>query len=107
MGCLNANITMLNTPPTLSIDRVGGITAMVSLASNPLMINLYDATSHLKAELCDITSHLKVKCSVVCSIKELPYLNVSPEEVQWITSDYGVVYHVESNTNWMVTTSLI
>ena len=107
MGCLNANITMLNTPPTLSIDRVGGITAMVSLANNPLMINLYDTTSHLKAELCDITSHLKVKCSVVCSIADLHYLKVSPEEVQWITPDYGVVYHVESDTNWIVTTNLI
>lgn len=106
MGCLNANITVLNTPPTLSIDRVGGITAMVSLANNPLMINLYDTTSHLKAELCDITSHLKVKCSVVCSIKELKnYLRVSPADVQWITPEYGVVYMVESDLDWIVVTN--
>ena len=48
---------------------------------------------------------MKARCSIVCSLKELKnYLFVSPEEVQWITPEYGIVYNVYSDTDWIVVT---
>lgn len=97
MGCLNANITMLNMPPVLFVDRIGdGIVVNTNLAMERMAIKAFDAIIHPI-----------MRCTVVCSIADLHYLKVSPEEVQWITPDYGVVYHVESDTNWIVTTNLI
>lgn len=49
---------------------------------------------------------ITVSCSVVCSIKELKnYLKVSPNDVQWITSDVGVIYNVESDMDWVIVTN--
>lgn len=63
------------------------------------------ANKELVAIVSDVSSRLKTRCSVICSINDLStYLNVSPEEIQWITEDVGVVYNVESNTNWIVVT---
>lgn len=45
---------------------------------------------------------LKVSCGIVCDIAQLNYLNVSPEEVMWITDSEGIYYSVESNTDWIV-----
>ena len=97
MGCLNANITMLNIPPILSVDRIG----------NGIVINTYLAMERLAIKAFDAIIHPVMSCTIVCSIADLHYLKVSPEEVQWITPDYGVVYHVESDTNWIVVTNLI
>ena len=97
MGCLNANITMLNMPPVLSVDRIG----------DGIVVNTYLAMERMAIKAFDAIIHPIMRCTVVCSIADLHYLKVSPEDVQWITPDYGVVYHVESDTNWIVTTSLI
>lgn len=57
-------------------------------------------------DLCQDSGHLRMKVSIVCSVKKLHgYLRVSPEEVQWITPDYGIVYTVESDTDWIVVTA--
>ncbi len=45
---------------------------------------------------------LKVSCGIVCDIAQLNYLNVSPEEVMWITDSEGIYYSVESNTDWII-----
>ena len=97
MGCLNANITMLNMPPVLFVDRIG----------DGIVVNTYLAMERMAIKAFDAIIHPIMRCTVVCSIADLHYLKVSPEEVQWITPDYGVVYHVESDTNWIVTTKLI
>lgn len=97
MGCLNANITMLNMPPVLFVDRIG----------DGIVVNTYLAMERMAIKAFDAIIHPIMRCTVVCSIADLHYLKVSPEEVQWITPDYGVVYHVESDTNWIVTTNLI
>ena len=97
MGCLIANITMLNMPPVLSVDRIG----------DGIVVNTYLAMERMAIKAFDAIIHPIMRCTVVCSIADLHYLKVSPEEVQWITPDYGVVYHVESDTNWIVTTNLI
>lgn len=84
-------------PPVLFVDRIGdGIVVNTHLAMERMAIKAFDAIIHPI-----------MRCTVVCSIADLHYLKVSPEEVQWITPDYGVVYHVESDTNWIVTTNLI
>lgn len=97
MGCLNANITMLNMPPVLSVDRIG----------DGIVVNTYLAMERLAIKAFDAIIHPIMRCAIVCSVADLHYLKVSPEEVQWITPDYGVVYHVESDTNWIVVTNLI
>ena len=97
MGCLNANITMLNMPPVLFVDRIG----------DGIVVNTYLAMERMAIKAFDAIIHPIMRCTVVCSIADLHYLKVSPEEVQWFTPDYGVVYHVESDTNWIVTTNLI
>lgn len=84
MSCLNVNVKLLRNPLVLSTERIGGISANVSLASIPL----------------------SVRCSIVCSIKELHnYIKVSPKEIQWITPEYGIVYNVLSDVDWIIVTS--
>lgn len=61
---------------------------------NGILVRTYD----IKRE-----EHLKVKLGVVCSITDVKYVNVSPEEVVWITPEHGIVYSVDSNTDWIIT----
>lgn len=95
MSCLSVDVKLLRNPLVLSTERIGGISANVSLASVPLVLKIADAARHLS-----------VRCSIVCSIKELHnYLKVSPKEIQWITPEYGIVYNVESDLDWIIVTS--
>lgn len=66
-------------------------------------ISRYDAP--LGLSVLDVSNHLKVTCGIVCSIKEVLRLRVSPEEVQWITPETGIIYTVHSNTNWSIVIS--
>lgn len=61
----------------------------------------------LSVEVIDLFKghYLKLTCGIVCGIKEVHYLRVSPHEVQWITPDEAVIYIVESNTNWTIVNS--
>ena len=95
MSCINIDIRMMNEPLILSTERIGGIFTSVSLVGEPLKISILDAILHPK-----------VRCSIVCSIKELKnYLKVSPEDVQWITPEYGILYTVESDMDWIIVTN--
>lgn len=95
MSCISLELRMLNEPLVLSTERIGGISVSTSLIGNPIKFSIFDTVSHPK-----------VRTSIVCSIKELKnYLKVSPEEVQWITPDYGIVYNVYSDLDWIVVTS--
>lgn len=94
MSCISLELRMLNEPLVLSTERIGGISVSASLIGNPIKFSIFDTVSHPK-----------VRTSIVCSIKELKnYLKVSPEEVQWITPDYGIVYNVYSDMDWIVVT---
>ena len=69
MGCLNANITVLNMPPVLFVDRIGdGIVVNTNLAMERMAIKAFDAIIHPI-----------MRCTVVCSIADLHYLKASPE----------------------------
>lgn len=63
-------------------------------------VSRHDTPINLKVS--DVSNHLKVTCGIVCSIGDVHYLRVSPEEVQWITPDTGIIYTVESDTNWSI-----
>ena len=62
----------------------------------------FDITNHLVGKCLYSSERLTGRCSIICSVAELKYLNVSPEEVVWITPDKGVVYEVDSNTEWII-----
>lgn len=38
----------------------------------------------------------------IYTLEELKYLDVSPEDVVWISPDEAIVYFVSSNTDWKV-----
>lgn len=95
MSCINLDIRVINEPLVLSMERIGGMSVGVSMASEQMSIRVIDTVTHPK-----------MRVSIVCSIKELRgYLNVSPEDIQWITPDYGIIYKVESDTDWIIVTS--
>jgi hypothetical protein len=49
-----------------------------------------------------LNRQLNITCGVVCTATEVKYLRVSPEEVQWITTDVGIIYTVTSNIEWKI-----
>lgn len=105
MSCINVNIQMLNWPLAVSAERISGdINTNVTLKIEPIRGNIFDAEIHpIEINIFDTIVHPKVRTSIVCSIKYLKnYLNVSPEEVQWITPEYGVIYNVSSDLDWIV-----
>ena len=95
MSCIEINISRLGN----------GIDIHTKKASEDMSLNvsLRGALSKIKAFLS--SEGIKVRCSIVCSVTEIfDYLNVTPNEVQWITDDVGVFFDVESNVQWIVTT---
>lgn len=104
-GCLQADVKLAsrqidanvrNLSPTLLIEvgRLGeGLQADAFRVDVPLFCKVEDMLKEC---------HLKVSCGIVCSVGDINYLRVSPQEVQWITPDMGVVYTVESDTSWSI-----
>lgn len=56
----------------------------------------------LKAQVERRTSPMVVTFGIVCTRSEIALLEVSPEDVQWITLDMGVVYEVTSKVSWTI-----
>lgn len=76
----------------VSVKRLGeGLTASVERLCKPIGLSVIDVTERL---VCSV--------GIVCGIGNIKYLRVSPQEVQWITPDMGVVYTVESDTSWSI-----
>lgn len=96
MSCLSVTITNLSPSLHLGVGWLGGIEASVSRYDTPLSLEISDVFKN---------NHLKLSCGIVCSVGDLRYLRVSPQEVQWITPDEAIVYMVESDTNWTIITS--
>lgn len=94
MSCLSVAIKRLGESFALSPKRIGGITVEIHRCDKPIVVT---------AE--DVGKHLKIACGIVCSVADLHYLRVSPQEVQWITPDEGIIYNVESDTDWIILTS--
>jgi hypothetical protein len=103
MSCLQVSVSVLplelkplciihNTPLNLQVSAL-------PLVIKPV-VKTYDKSLNLQVN--NVTNHLKVTCGIVCSIGDVHYLRVSPEEVQWITPDMDVIYTVESDTSWSI-----
>lgn len=94
MSCLSVIIERLGQSLEVIAERIGGIAVDVSRYGTPIT-----------ATVSDIGKHLSVSCGIVCEVGDLHILKVSPEEVQWITPTQGVIYTVESDTNWTIITN--
>lgn len=120
MSCIDVHIQEESCSCISSVvTRIGnGIKSRVSDTTCRIASMVADATSRIATKVADETGgiitvvadavgeHLKARCSIVCSIDLIKeYLNVTPDEVQWITDDMGVFFDVESNVEWIVVTS--
>ena len=85
MSCPDVNIKLLN-------DRI-------KIAATAIMAPL---AAPIKVDAWAIYKRMKIACGIVCDAGDYKYLNVSPEEVMWITPDEGILYTVESNTSWSI-----
>lgn len=45
---------------------------------------------------------VKIACTLVCSSPNIPYLIVTPKEIQWISEHNPVEYLIKSNTTWII-----
>lgn len=94
MSCLNVIVRRLCESLNLIVERIGGIAVEISRYDTPMQVTYTDVGKHLIAT-----------CGIVCDVGDLRILKVSPEEVQWITPTQGVIYTVESDTNWIIVTN--
>ena len=108
MSCLQVEITML--PRVLLGDIITNIIPLspiiqIGKREGDIQVLIEELTQGLELSVQDVCNHIKVSCGIFCSVSEVRYLQVSPNEVQWITPDEAIVYMVESNTNWTIITS--
>ena len=97
MSCINVHIKdIIGSCLSATISRVGsGIRARIHNLCPPSGVSITDNEKHIK-----------FRCSIVCTLSEVVgYINVTPEDIQWITDDMGVFYDVESNVDWIIVTS--
>lgn len=92
---ISGKVSRVGETPTIDISRVlQMVQAKIEIIGNSLLANITDCGERLRA-----------RCSVICSLSDVYYLNVSPDEIQWITDDVGVVFEVESNVEWIIVNS--
>lgn len=81
---------------------MGCITASVKLLNEHISASVKCLNEEITARVVDLTQRLSVKCGIVCSLADVQYLEVSPQEVQWITPDELIMYTVTSNVEWEI-----
>lgn len=91
MSCLNVDIFKIGEALSLDIAKLGGVEMTASLYGE-----------YISPIISEIGQHLNVSCGIICSISDIFYLEVSPEDVVWITPDEGIIYNVHSNVNWFI-----
>lgn len=105
MSCLSVNINIIPSKFEVDTTLLNKLNVNITNISNGLVILLNKINEDLKLNISDIyQKHLTVSYGIVCSIKTENYLQVSPEDVQWITEDSDIIYIVKSNTNWEIIT---
>lgn len=105
MSCLSCNINIVPFKFEVGTTLLNKLNVNVTNIGNNLIIVLDKINEDLKLNISDIyQKHLTVSYGIVCSIKTENYLQVSPEDVQWITEDSDIIYIVKSNTNWKIIT---
>lgn len=117
MACINGTVTNVSNGVNASVVNLGGVltayqqdyeSAKVSVTN---LNTLIEATvnrvgEEVTASTSILGQRLTGTVSIICSLADfVAILKVSPEEVQWITDDIGVYFEVESNVEWIITTS--
>lgn len=106
MGCINVKIIHNYKPITATAARIGdSITTLINKVENEIHVDIERIGEQLKAIVDNMTKPIMASVSVVCSLSDFYYMNVSPNEVQWITDDTGVFFDVESNVQWIIVTN--
>ena len=100
MGCLQVTLSrVVGLEVDLSCSagmatryaRVGGLQSALSRVGG------------MVSTLTDAGEHLRARFGIVCRPEPTGwYIEVNPEEVQWITDDIGVTYEVRSNVEWTI-----
>lgn len=93
MNCLSIEITNVSPSLRVEVKRLGGIEISASRYDVPLIFEISDVYKN---------NHLKPSCGIVCSVGDIHYIRVSPNEEQWIAPYEEIVYTVESDTNWNI-----
>lgn len=107
MGCLSGKVTRVSEGLQGRVRSVGAeLMAAVADVTERLRCAVLRVGNGLQCAVLNVTDGLHGRAFLVCTMADLKYLNVSPEEVVWITPEQGVVYHVESNTTWVVVNEL-
>lgn len=105
MSCLSVNINIIPSKFEVGTTLLNKLNVNITNISNGLVILLNKINEDLKLNISDIyQKHLTVSYGIVCSIKTENYLQVSPEDVQWITEYSDIIYIVKSNTDWKIIT---
>lgn len=104
MSCIELNISQIGDGLNASSSRIGnGIITEVRKIGSDLQVEMREIGKRLAAQTSRILDGITVRCSIICSLKDVGYyLDISPEEIQWITDDMGVFYDVESNVEWKI-----
>ena len=99
MGCLDAKVKIISTPPIVGVGSYAPMSLRVATAG------VVKATADIVGGIiAAITNgpHMQARCSLVCDINTDPYLLVSPAETLWITDDTDAIYKVVSNIEWTI-----
>lgn len=105
MSCLSVNINIIPSKFEVDTTLLNKLNVNITNISNGLVILLNKINEDLKLNISDIyQKHLTISYGIVCSIKTENYLQVSPEDIQWITEDSDIIYIVKSNMNWEIIT---
>lgn len=102
MSCINVKINRISNSPIFEVTRIGeSIESTITPLINSLKVCI-PQIEELHINIKSYINKIKTNFSIVCSINDTPYLKVSPEDIQWISPDYYVVYEVKSNTDWTI-----
>lgn len=96
--CISIKVKNCTTPIQVTVSQVcsiGGANVNFKAIVNRIGEQLKVITER-------IHSPLSVNVSVVCSLSDFYYMDVSPGDIQWITSDDVIMYTVTSNVDWEI-----
>lgn len=104
-SCLQVDISIASPTLKAQASLLCGCLSVIAERIGGITVNIKRYDTQMDATVSDIGKHLSVSCGIVCEVGDLHILKVSPEEIQWITPTQGVIYTVESNTNWTIITT--